>query len=759
MLVYSPSLNIMNPEHKKYILCNVRKKSVKEIAADLNLKERRVREFLEKQIVQKKQIDAETESTFGQKGRQTPTQKRTIFLSIVLIITLGFAVYGNSLNNEFIWDDHHLIGDNVYIKNWSHLAQIFTQSIGAGAGKQYFSYRPLQIITYLIDYSFWKLDVRGYHLTNIILHILAALSIYWLILTLYDDRLLSLFTAILFIVHPVHTAAVTYISGRADSLAAIFLITCFVLYLKNLRLNRLSLFIPMVVCYLLAIFSRENSLILPALLLLYHYSFRIKVNPGQFFTITGCALIYILARLTVLSSLAPHTSAITTTVLQRLPGFFVALTNYLKIMFLPLVLHMEYGNRIFTMTGPKAVAGVIIASVLLFYAFKKRNEINLVSFSIFWFFLALLPMANLYPIPTAYMAEHWLYLPSVGFFLILARGLRFGCDHKGLKPFSILLLIVLVVFYSGITIRQNRYWKKPIKLYKMTLRHVPDSVRTLSSLGVLYNNSDREEDAIKLFKKAIELNPAYADAYSHLGNAYSNLGKNEEAIGFFKKAIEIRPDYADAYNNLGVGYDNLNRNEDAITAYRKAIEINPNFVGAYYNLGNAYAAIGKKEEADVFYKKALAANPNYAEAFYALGNSYKAGNRNKEAITSYTKAITIDPAHTGAYNNLGAVYAAMDRKEEAEGSYKKAIELKGDHAKAYYNLGNLYVDMDRKAEAEAAYKKAIEIKPDYAIAYSNLAIIYFERKQYPASLEYFKKAERLGFVNPDLAKALTPYGN
>ena len=108
---------------------------------------------------------------------------------IIIIICAAAICYANSLSGKFIWDDRYLIKDNIYIKDWSHIAKVFTQDIGAGAGINSSSYRPLQMFTYMIDYSLWKLDVRGYHLVNILLHILAALGIYWLVNILFSNDL------------------------------------------------------------------------------------------------------------------------------------------------------------------------------------------------------------------------------------------------------------------------------------------------------------------------------------------------------------------------------------------------------------------------------------------------------------------------------------------------------------------------------------------------------------------------------------------
>ncbi|MBU1147116.1 MAG: tetratricopeptide repeat protein, partial [Candidatus Omnitrophica bacterium] len=443
---------------------------------------------------------------------------RPILIAIFLISIFGSTVYVNSLNNEFTWDDEWLVENNVHIRNWSNTTKIFMEDVGAGAGGKYHFYRPVQIFTYMIDYSLWKLNVRGYHFTSILLHILAALTIYWLINILFKDNLLSLCTSILFVVHPIHTEAVTYISGRSDSLATIFMLVCIIFYIKYLRRAGNKVYIFMIISYTLALLSKENSLILPALILLYTFAFKEKLKVKGFLPIVSIAFIFVLLRSTVLESLSFQTSY-TTTLFQRIPGFFVAITNYIRLMFLPFNLHMEYGNKLFNLSNPKAMAGLLILVSLLIYAFRKKKANVLIFFSIFWFFIALLSVSNLYPI-NAYMAEHWMYLPSIGFFLILSKGLNYIYRTKNLRIFAVGLMIGLLAFYSYLTLRQNNYWKEPIAFYERILKYAPDSCK-------IYNN---------------------------LGVAYMNLGNKKEAISSYKKAIEIDPDYSEAYNNLGVAY-------------------------------------------------------------------------------------------------------------------------------------------------------------------------------------------------------------
>ncbi|MFH1395618.1 MAG: hypothetical protein ABIH09_05625, partial [Candidatus Omnitrophota bacterium] len=331
---------------------------------------------------------------------QNMANRKTVVLSVVLIALIGFAVYFNSLNGTFIWDDDHLVKDNIYITNAVHFPTLFSAHIGAGAHIDYSSYRPLQMVTYLIDYSFWKLDVRGYHLTNILLHILASIALYWLISVLFKNSLLALLASLFFVCHPIHTEAVSYISGRADSLALLFMLLCLVFYIKK---SGISYFFALT-CYVLALLSRENAVMLVTLIPLCCYSCNKRVNIKKFLPLLSIALIYLCLRVTVLS----FHKASPTSLFQRIPGFFEALTTYIKLLFVPFGLHMEYGNKFFSFTDPKVIAGVLILVLALTHSFKKRQHNKVFFFSVWWFFLTLLPHSNLYPIPIAYMAEHWL---------------------------------------------------------------------------------------------------------------------------------------------------------------------------------------------------------------------------------------------------------------------------------------------------------------------------------------------------------------
>ncbi len=576
------------------------------------------------------------------------------FIFVILIIILGFTIYFNSLGGSFIWDDAGLIQGNAYLKDWSNFPQIFTKNIWAGIGEGSSIWRPLQMMTYFVDYSLWKLDPWGYHLTNILLHLLAALALYWFVSILFNNRILALFSSLLFIAHPVHVEAVSYISGRADSLVTIFVLVAFIFYLKFLHTRRITFWIVMSLSFILALFTRENAVIFPALLIIYHFVFQKKLEIKPFLPLLGITVLYFIFRIFSINSIFSDTP-IRTTLAQRFPGFLVAFTNYMGILFFPVDLHMEYGGRLFGFFAPKAILGFIIILSLLICVFWAKNSKRLFSFAILWFFIAILPVSNLYPL-NAYMAEHWLYLPSIGFFMILGGSLTSFFEKDKFKFVALGLLICLLFIYASLTIRQNVYWKEELPFYQRTLAYSPWSAKVHNNLGNLYAKLGDKYKAQKEYLKSIAFDPSAVYAYRNLGDFYCLAGNYLEGIKMYLKATQIDPRDADDYNNIGYTFITLGRNEEGIKYCQIALKLNPSSSRAYYNLGNAY---------------------------YNLRESRK-------SITMLEESVKFDPRNLEAYNNLASGYAQLGNATEAIRLWNKCLKLNPDFMVAHFNLAVFY---------------------------------------------------------------------
>ncbi len=590
-----------------------------------------------------------------------------LFLSLALIILLGTIVYANSLGGQFVWDDETLVQYNPYIKSWSHLPRIFTSRLGSTAKESGAFYRPVQTFTYLVDYSFWRLNTFGYHITNMVLHILATISLFLLIQALFENAKLALLTALLFVVHPLHTEAVSYIAGRADSLAALFMFLTYLFYIWHERKSGIIVLGAMMGAYILALLSKELSLILLPLVLFHHYAFRRPVDKKAFAVLVGTFIGYIFWRVFVVGvgSIAQGTPP---TFFVRLPGVFVALTNYFRLLLFPFDLHMEYGGLLFSYAEPKVAIGIILLIILLAYVLFNKNRDRFLFFAVGWFFITLLPSSNLlYPI-NAYMAEHWLYLPSIGFFLLLARFLIRLLESQKFKGVAVIMIFGLLTFYSTLTVQQNSYWGNGINFYKRMLHYAPESSRLYNNLAKAYHDAGKNDELIELLKSAIQLQPDNALAHNNLGNAYKGVGRINEAIDSYRRAIAIDPQHAGPYYNLSTIYSDMDgQGEETIALLNKAIELSPHFAKSYNKLGLIYLERGETDRAIELLNRAMKLNPDDPEIYHNFGYIYFQGNDLSKAETMYKKALEADPNYVQAYHDLAIIYFS-------QGEYRMAVE-------------------------------------------------------------------------------------
>ena len=596
---------------------------------------------------------------------QKPTLKFLI-LSVVLIIGAGFLVYVNAFQGDFLWDDETLVEFNPYIKDWAQLGKIFTSRLGSIAQEAGAFYRPIQTFTYLLDYSLWRLNVVGYHLSSTIWHILTAIAVFALIQQLFGRGKLSLLTALLFVAHPIHTEAVSYISGRADPLTTCFMLFAFVLYLRSGARPGMGAMAGMTACFLAALLSKEMSFILPILILFYHYVFRKPVYTKAFFTLIGALALFALWRFFVIG-----TSAIaegeTPTLAERLPGIFVALANYSRILIVPFDLHMEYGGLLFPYREPKALIGLILLILISGYVWAKKKKDPFLFFAAGWFFIALLPASNLFFPINAYMAEHWLYIPSIGLFMLVARFLTDLGERQRFQGIALAAAVGLVGFYSVLTVRQNRYWNNDVSFYQRMLHYAPDSSRLYNNLAKAYHDAGREKELVELLKSAIELNPNNILAYNNLGNAYKEAGNYEDAKRSYLKAIELDPSHAGPYYNLSTIYADVDNNmEGAIELLNKALELSPYFAKTYNKLGQIYLLKGENEKAIDLLNKAVKLNPDDPETYHNFGYVYIQSGHPDKGEEMYLKAIEVAPHYAPAYHDLAIIYTQA-------GDYAKAI--------------------------------------------------------------------------------------
>jgi len=715
-------------------------------------------------------------------------KEHSILISVLVIIILGFSVYANSMAGKFVWDDNALVKDNIHIKKWDNFPDFFKTDISGVEGEGIITYRPIQAVANAVDYTLWGLNPAGFHFTNIVLHLLASILVFYLALAFTNDKVAALTAGMLFTVHPIHTEAVAYISGRSDPLGLIFCALSFLIYIRLFHEFRAGRFMLMLGLYAIALLSRENSLILPALLLSYHYAFKKRIKPVLFAPVCCMAVVYGIARMIQARSFFEGVSEVPG-FFQRLPGFFAAISGYCRLIVLPFHMHMEYGQKLFSFYNWRVVSGFVIAVSLIIFAVRARQKKdNIVCFSILFFLVALVPFSGIFPV-NAYMAEHWLYMPSVGVFVLVGVCISRMYYKRKRRKTAMIIVGMFVLFFSYLTRGQNSYWSEPVVFYERTFKYAPHSARIANNLGQHYSEVGRKEEAEKLLKKAIELAPDKAQSYNNLAILYGTTGRAEEAFRLHEKAMQLDPSSSKSYVNMAITYESLGKSREAEKLFVKSIELNPGSVKAYYNLGNFYRKAEAYEKAVLMYSKAVDLDPDNSSAYNNLGNALQHLGRKKEAMIAYKAAIIADPRNAGAFSNIANVCIDMGRYDLAKMFLSKAIVVdplnkywpnnlaivekelgNSDNAialcrqsiaidpgfvKAHINLGNIYRDMGKEKDALKSYMQAVKLDPDRASVYFSISVIYFKKGDYEAASDFADMAVKRGLkVKPEYIEEL-----
>jgi tetratricopeptide (TPR) repeat protein len=309
---------------------------------------------------------------------------------------------------------------------------------------------------------------------------------------------------------------------------------------------------------------------------------------------------------------------------------FRVIVTYIRLLFLPVNQNIDYDYPIYKSFFSPAVflsflflLSLIIAGIYV-YRLSKRSEtkdrywFRLISFGIFWFFIALFAESGIIPIRDV-IFEHRVYLPSVGFFMILTVAIGAGLERWGsstahVKKAVLYVMLAVILVFSGATYARNTLWNDSVRLWENAIERSPNKARPHNSLGFAYRAQGRIDEAMTEFITALKLNPDYAQAHFNLGVVYAIQGRIDEAINEYQAAVKLYPDFANAHINLGIAYGSQGRSDEEINEYQTVLKLYPNNAQAHFNLGVAYGSQGRSDEAFKEFIIALKIKPDYAQA-------------------------------------------------------------------------------------------------------------------------------------------------
>lgn len=605
---------------------------------------------------------------------------------LFFIIISTFLIYSGSFNVPFQFDDHNQITfrESVhsldYFKNIDNWLKI--------------NERPVSFFTIALNYSLHGEKVFGYHLFNLIIHVLTGFFLFLLINVFtkyskvyFNNPLLSLIITLFFLLQPVQTQSVTYIIQRMSALAGLFVVISVLLY----TIGRLNFFkgegkIKPVFFILLAFLfgiigslSKQNAIIFPLIFLLIEIFF-IRNYDGKicktYVIAFAGALITVFVIGISIYGIPAETDKISP--LNYLATQMYVIPRYFGMMLVPIGLSIDHGVKIADgFLNFKVISGIFILMAILAYGFFMLKKSPLVTYGILWIFITLLVESSIIPI-TDPMFDQRMYLPLAGFSIALFASLDFFLFSKKpsfLKPIAIGILILM----SITTVARNVVWKDRISLWTEVTERYPDYFRGWFSLGKMYKESGDENilKTIESFEKAKQLAPDNEEVIAELGLHYLKAGQGLKAVENYTKLLNSKDKnfrvqskkVLAAYNisieehQKGLFYmqevlkdipsdENANKSifgfyfdrkdyPKAIETANEWIKNSPSSSEAYFYKGKAYFTSNDRFNAKQNLKKSLDINPNNVEAMLLYANSCVNTFDYDEAIIFLEKAYSI----------------------------------------------------------------------------------------------------------------------
>ncbi|HVS54082.1 MAG TPA: tetratricopeptide repeat protein [Opitutaceae bacterium] len=661
--------------------------------------------------------------------------KRAPLLAAALLALATTLAYLTSFRGALVFDDLPGIAHNPTIRDLRRL-DLLPVAIGPQGGT--LAGRPLPNLTLALNYAISGDRLWSYHAFNLLVHLLAGLTLFGLVrrtllrspiprspsseLRAQHSTSLAFFVALLWLLHPLQTEAVTYLVQRVESLMALFFLLtlyCFVRSLDSSRPRRWE--IAAFLACLAGMACKEVMAAAPLLVLLYDRTF-VAHSWRETWRQRGRFHLALLGTWLVLGALVVASGGRGGTA-----GFGIAsspwryaltqcrvILDYLKLALWPSPLVFDHNVPLapdLAAVWPQALA-LLAALGASGWLLARRPAAG---FLCAWFFLILAPTSSIVPIADA-MVEHRLYLPLAAVIagVVLALASRFP---RATSPALLAVALVLGL----LTARRNLDYRSPLALWQDVVRQAPENPRGHNNLGAYLLEAGRLDEARAQFTAALQLDPHYASAHYNLGKLLEQTGRDAEAAAAYESALHSDPKRADAHVNLGRVLDRLGRPADAVPHYEAALRLDPDAPDTHAFLGAAFVKLKQPAPALVQLQAALELEPDRAETWCDVARARQLQGDLSAAREACARALRLRPDFPLALYVLGNLDAAAQDFPSAIAHFRRAVELAPDYAAARNNLANALLLAGRAAEAVEQYRLILRDRPDDRAVQENLA--------------------------------------
>jgi len=640
---------------------------------------------------------------------RTPEWHRNLF-ALVFLALVNFIIFRPLLHSEFVnYDDPDYVTGNLHVRG-------LTGSNTAWAIRSLFIYwQPLTWLSYMADYNLYGLKAQGFHLTNLVLHVLNSLVLFLFLKRVTRTYWRSLFVALLFAVHPLHVETVAWISERKGVLSTFFWFLALSAYAHYAQNPGMLRYLGVVLCFALGLMAKSMLVTLPLLLLLLDCWPLQRLQSSPLMPANGepdlsalglprktpwflvaeklplLALSAVSAALTVLAqqkagALAPLQGL---SVPDRIANSFLGYGRYLIQTVWPVDLVVFY-PRVERWVPWQVV--VTAAAVLIFstaaLAWMRRRPYVFVGW--LWFLVALSPVIGILQTGDQAVADRYTYVPLVGLFILVAWASAESAARSPLWRGGLIVCgVAAAIVCAFLTSRQVRYWQSTQTLFEHAYRVDPDNPQVCAVVGSLRSAEGRYYDAINLFEHALRVNPKQSDAHLHMGLALEKQEKLEQAIVHYTEAIRIKPSYVEAHLFLGLALSRQGKSAEAVEQFEEALRLRPDSAIAHNNLAMVLYSQGKTEE----------------------------------AVAHLETALQIDPSLAAAHENFAVGLIGKGDVAQAADHLRSAIALASESAVLRLKLGRVLLTQGQVGETLVQLREALRLRPDWPELLNDLAWI------------------------------------
>jgi tetratricopeptide (TPR) repeat protein len=622
------------------------------------------------------------------------------FLLPLAVGLLTAAVFAPAIQNGFTnWDDPAYVLQDHLLRD---LSPSGLQAIGTTFVEG--NYHPLTILSLAVDYHLWKLNPLGYHLTNVVIHVLATLAVFWLVLLLTESRELSTITALFFGIHPLHVESVAWISARKDVLYVLFYFIACASYVLYVRKGQRIFWVCALAASIFSLLSKGMAVTLPLafiaidLYLKRPWNARALLEKIPFFGISLLfGVITIVAQQNSVQAFSGYPLQV-----RVLVGFH-GLATYIIRAVVPTGLSALYPYPVGrTLPVEYYLAPSVALLVGLMIAKSLKSDRTYALAGIFFLINVALVLQFL-PVGSAAMADRYTYVAYFGIGLALARGFQFLRNSpfgRRATPRALLTAILIVLFGAWILVTRERIhvWKNNITLWTSVLAEYPAIPLAYAQRAWSYEQQGNSVLAMADLEKALALDPNDADARSTRGSLYYSKGDYPRALADLNVAVRSQPRFASAVNSRGAVLLAMNRYDEAIADFTRAIELRPSLAEAYLNRALAYGMKKEYRRTLPELDRAILYDPGNPRAYLLRGVSKLALGDTARAIQDYGEALRVAPAFGDAYFARSLAYEALGRRDEALRDALRAQE-------AGYHVADSYISRLRALGSAGGKKR------------------------------------------------------